>query len=91
MTTGPGVDGVLVQWGERLFYPRNRIVKPTPPARLDVLTQRKAAVIRSRIAATVSRRVSQVMVKVTGGGRGMAAIAAHFRYIVGPAEFIQER
>ena len=81
MTSGPIVDGVLVQWGERLFYPRNRIVKPLPPARLDALTQRKAAVIRGRIAATVSRRVPQVMVKVTGGGRGMAAIAAHFRYI----------
>ena len=81
MTVGPNVDGVLVQWGERLFYPRNRIVKPMPPARLDALTQRKAAVIRGRIAATVSRRVPQVMVKVTGGGRGMAAIAAHFRYI----------
>ena len=72
---------MLVQWGGRLFYPRNRIVKPMPPARLDALTQRKAAVVRSRIAATVSRRVPQVMVKVTGGGRGMAAIAAHFRYI----------
>lgn len=81
MTSGPRIDGVLVQWGERLFYPRNRIVKSVPPARLDALTQRKAAVIRSRIVATVSRRVPQVMVKVTGGGRGMAAIAAHFRYI----------
>lgn len=81
MTSGPSVDGVLVQWGERLFYPRNRIVKPLPPARLDALTQRKASIIRGRIAATVSRRVPQVMVKVTGGGRGMAAIAAHFRYI----------
>ena len=81
MTSGPSVDGVLVQWGERLFYPRNRIVKPPPPARLDALTQRKASIIRGRIAATVSRRVPQVMVKVTGGGRGMEAIAAHFRYI----------
>lgn len=42
--------------------------------------RRKAAVIRQRIEATV-RRAPQVMVKVTGGGRGMAAIAAHFRYI----------
>ena len=81
MTSGPSVDGVLVQWGERLFYPRNRIVKPMPPARLDALTQRKAAVVRGRIVATVTPRVPQVMVKVTGGGRGMAAIAAHFRYI----------
>jgi hypothetical protein len=36
--------------------------------------------IRKRIEATV-RRATQVMVKVTGGGRGMAAIRAHFRYI----------
>jgi hypothetical protein len=81
MTPGANIDGALVQWGERLFYPRNRIVKALPPARLDALTQRKAAVIRGRITATVSRRAQQVMVKVTGGGRGMGAIAAHFRYI----------
>ncbi|MEO8312703.1 MAG: conjugal transfer protein TraS [Caldimonas sp.] len=40
----------------------------------------RASAIRSRIEATV-RRAPQVMVKVTGGGRGMAAIAAHWRYI----------
>ncbi|TKB87977.1 MAG: conjugal transfer protein TraS, partial [Nitrospira sp.] len=39
------------------------------------------AAIRKRIEATVVRRAPQVMVKVTGGGRGMKAIAAHFRYI----------
>jgi len=75
------VDGVLVQWGERLFYPSNRIVKPAPTPRLDTMTRRKAAMIRRRIEATVTGRAPQVMVKVTGGGRGMAAIAAHFRYI----------
>jgi len=78
--TGQQIDGVLVQWGERLFYPSNRSVKSLPTPRLDTLMRRKAAVIRLRIEATV-RRVPQVMVKVTGGGRGMAAIAAHFRYI----------
>lgn len=41
----------------------------------------RAAAIRRRIKATVSRRSVQVMVKVTGGGRGISAIAAHFRYI----------
>ncbi len=75
------VDGVLVQWGERLFYPRNRIVKVPPQPRLNTLVRRQAAVIRRRIEATVTRRAPQVMVKVTGGGRGMGAIAAHFRYI----------
>jgi hypothetical protein len=78
VTSNPTLDGVLVEWGERLFYPGNRIVKSQTP-RLHTVTQRAAA-IRSRIAATV-RRAPQVMVKVTGGGRGMTAIAAHFRYI----------
>ena len=27
MTTGADIDGVLVQWGDRLFYPGNRIVE----------------------------------------------------------------
>jgi hypothetical protein len=72
------IDGVLVQWGERLFYPRNRIVKGRTP-RLGPV-RLSAAAIRHRIEATV-RRAPQVMVKVTGGGRGMAAIRAHFRYI----------
>jgi hypothetical protein len=27
MSFDPKIDGVLVEWGERLFYPRNRIVK----------------------------------------------------------------
>lgn len=80
MTPGQRVDGVLVQWGERLFYPGNRMVKSPPAPRLDALTHRKAGVIRRRIESVV-RRAPQVMVKVTGGGRGMGAIAAHFRYI----------
>jgi hypothetical protein len=81
VTHAATIDGVLVQWGERLFYPSSRIVKTPPTPRLDTMTRRKAAVIRQRIAATVTRRAPQVMVKVTGGGRGMRAIAAHFRYI----------
>ena len=78
MTSNAAIDGVLIEWGERLFYPPNHIVKSNTP-RLHPM-QDRAAAIRSRIEATV-RRVPQVMVKVTGGGRGMAAIAAHLRYI----------
>lgn len=81
MSSGSTVDGVLLQWGERLFYPSNRIVRTAPTPRLDTMARRKAAVIRRRIEATVRGRAPQVMVKVTGGGRGMGAIAAHFRYI----------
>ncbi|OGA73871.1 conjugal transfer protein TraS [Hydrogenophaga sp.] len=82
MAQTPNIDGVLVQWGDRLFYPGNRIVKVQPQPRLDSGSIRqRAAAIRQRIEATVVRRAPQVMVKVTGGGRGMQAIAAHFRYI----------
>ena len=76
------IDGVLVQWGDRLFYPGNRIVKGAPQPKLSAhLLRQRANAIRARIEATVVRRAPQVMVKVTGGGRGMKAIAAHFKYI----------
>jgi len=81
MTAPTDIDGILVHWGERLFYPGNRPVKALHPPRLSGGTGHRAAVIRARIHATVVRRAPQVMVKVTGGGRGMAAIAAHLRYI----------
>jgi hypothetical protein len=76
------IDSVLIQWGDRLFYPANRIVKTKPQPKLSAIAARqRAAAIRERIEATVVRRAPQVMVKVTGGGRGLKAIAAHFRYI----------
>ncbi len=78
MSADPSLDAILIEWGDRLFYPGNRIVKSRTP-RLRWGTSR-ASFIRSRIEAAV-RRAPQVMVKVTGGGRGMKAIAAHFRYI----------
>jgi hypothetical protein len=82
MTQPPDIDGVLIQWGDRLFYPSNRIVKTQPAPKLSAIAaSQRAAAIRERIAATVVRRAPQVMVKVTGGGRCMKAIAAHFRYI----------
>ncbi len=82
MPHAQNIDGVLLQWGDRLFYPGNRIVQVPPQPKLSGLAaQQRAAMIRQRIEATVIRRAPQVMVKVTGGGRGMKAIAAHFRYI----------
>jgi hypothetical protein len=82
MTQAPDIDGILITWGDRLFYPGNRIVKTRPLPKLgSEAARQRAAVIRRRIEATVVRRAPQVMVKVTGGGRGMKAIAAHFRYI----------
>jgi hypothetical protein len=82
MKQPPNIDGVLIRWGDRIFYPGNRIVRPTPQPRLrDWSVARRANEIRTRIEATAVRRAPQVMVKVTGGGRGMRAIAAHLRYI----------
>jgi len=82
MASNPNLDGLIVQWGDRLFYPGNRMAKGNTTPKLSALaTRQRAAAIRARIAATVMRRAPQVMVKVTGGGRGMKAIAAHLRYI----------
>ena len=82
MSQAPNIDGVLITWGDRLFYPANRVVKVKPPPKLSgAAARQRADAIRNRIEATVIRRAPQVMVKVTGGGRGMKAIAAHFRYI----------
>jgi hypothetical protein len=82
MSRPTDIDGILIQWGDRLFYPGNRIVKTQQQPKLSAIAARqRAAAIRERIEATVVRRAPQVMIKVTGGGRGMKAIAAHFRYI----------
>jgi hypothetical protein len=51
------------------------------PALTGLAVQQRAQALRQRIRGTVARRSPQVMVKVTGGGRGMCAIAAHLRYI----------
>jgi hypothetical protein len=75
------LDGLLVQWGDRLFYPGNRIVRSPPAVRSGAGLHDRARAIRTRLHATVVRGAPQVVVKVTGGGRGMAAIAAHFRYL----------
>src|SRR5690349_6684705 len=81
MNDSRSIDGVLVQWGDRLLYPGNRRTPSAPGLSLTGSGIReRAAVIRRRIESAV-RRAPQVMVKVTGGGRGMAAIAAHLRYI----------
>lgn len=82
MTDPTHIDGLLVQWGDRYLYPGNHTRKGarTPRWRTGTTAER-AFYIRERIAALVQRRAPQVMVKVTGGGRGMKAIAAHLRYI----------
>ncbi len=82
MTDPHQIDGLLVQWGDRYLYPGNHARKGARAPRWRTgTTAERAAYIRERIAALVQRRAPQVMVKVTGGGRGMRAITAHLRYI----------
>lgn len=81
MNASAVIDRILVQWGDRLFYPGNRIAKSASSPRLDAGLQLKAKAIRRQIEAAVSRRAPQVVVKVSSGGRGMRAISVHFRYI----------
>ena len=71
----------LVEWGSRLFYSmpkKGKRVKDVPsftPGRVS------ANEIRNRVRQAVSPRAKQVLVKITGGGRGMAPVSAHLRYI----------
>ena len=81
MSNNHFIDGALVQWGDRLFYPGNRIARSQGVALSSTALHDRARAIRQRLHATVVRGAPQVMVKVTGGGRGVGAIAAHFRYI----------
>ncbi|MBU9413501.1 relaxase/mobilization nuclease domain-containing protein [Burkholderia multivorans] len=74
-------DGLLLQWGDRLFYEPVR-ARRAPPTSSAAWAGRSAA-LRAQIARTV-RRAPEVMVKITnrrGGANGMGAIRAHLDYI----------
>jgi hypothetical protein len=50
MAQAPNIDGILITWGDRLFYPGNRVVKVKPQPRLNGDAARlRAAAIRKRI------------------------------------------
>lgn len=79
--TGRDADGQLHEWGNRLFYGR---IKGKGGEDSNLLAQAMLATpasIRAQIRAVVSPGGKQVMVKITGGGKGMKAIQAHMRYI----------
>jgi hypothetical protein len=93
MSQGPtrgtlDTDGMLSEWGARLFLPNPKGKGGGGSSKLPLLTTVAALAsvmspneVRSRIRSTVAPGATQVMVKITGGGRGMKAIGAHFRYI----------
>ena len=80
------VDGLLVNWGDDLFYPPVRPTKtPTskPLGWANIIMPDKPAAIRAQITRT-TQKTPEVMVKITskmGAGKGMVAIANHLDYI----------
>lgn len=81
------VDGILVNWADRLFFPQPKRSKSPPgisPALLYLALQTaRAGRVRAMIDRTV-RKSPEVMVKVTnkrGAGRSMTAIRQHLEYI----------
>ena len=74
-------ERMLVEWGSRLFYSMPKKGKRVHKAATFNPGRISANEIRNRVRQAVSPRAKQVMVKITGGGRGMAPIAAHMRYI----------
>ena len=71
-------DGMLEEWGTRLFY--GMPAKGKRPGGAGVIFM-SAGSVRAQLRFAVRPHAKQVMVKITGGGRGMKAVAAHFRYI----------
>ena len=80
-------DGMLEEWGTRLFHgmpakgKQSSDGKLIGAATLVAASLMTAGSVRAQVRAAVRPHAKQVMVKITGGGRGMKAVAAHFRYI----------
>lgn len=86
MSERPGrdADGQLQEWGSRLFYGKVKGKGDDDSAALAkamLMLAPTPASVRAQIRAVVSPGGKQVMVKITGGGKGMLAIQAHMRYI----------
>lgn len=80
------IDGLLVNWGDDLFYPPVHPTKtPTskPLGWANIIMPDKPAAIRAQITRT-TQKTPEVMVKITSkmvAGKGMVAIANHLDYI----------
>lgn len=82
------VDGVLKEWGERLFYKlpkRGRQCVTVTGTRVsrrqsDAAALRGPSVVKATIRAA-GRKAPEVMVKISGAGKGMRQIKAHLDYI----------
>ena len=79
-------DNMLQEWGTRLFHGMPAKGKKTKGGTLIVaaagaVSLMTANTVRGFVRSAVQPRAKQVVVKISGGGKGMTAVAAHFRYI----------
>ena len=77
----PVIDGVLKDWGERLF-PTSVAGKRGKNIRGGAARARKAQPsIGLRAHLVTAKKAPEVLVKVSGGGRNRGAVGAHLNYI----------
>ena len=81
------IDGILKDWGERIYnkpvsgqgpkrtVTRSRTARPAKP-----LLMAGSARVREKLILT-TRKTPEVMVKISGGGKGIAQVKAHLDYI----------
>ncbi|MDR0576132.1 MAG: relaxase/mobilization nuclease domain-containing protein [Candidatus Accumulibacter sp.] len=80
------IDGVLKDWGERLFYEpifgrkgRN-VLGGRVPIKTNPRQAQTSATVKARLVRTTGK-APEVMVKITGGGKNIRRIKAHLDYI----------
>ena len=81
------LEEILGRWGEQLLRPGLR--RHGRPGKDPIVVRPSGAAVRAGLRSVV-RRAPEVMVKVTGGGRGMCAIKAHFSYISRRGDLVLE-
>jgi len=81
------IDGILKDWGERIYTkpvsgqgPKRTVTRSrtSPPSKPLLLTG--SSRIRDKLMLT-TRKAPEVMVKISGGGKGIAQVKAHLDYI----------
>lgn len=82
---GVWIDGVLKNWGDRLYYEKVRGVGQT-----NIFGKRAKSVVAYRGSSAngvrrkiylTAKKTPEVMIKVTGGGKSISAIKKHLDYI----------
>jgi len=85
------IDGILKEWGDKLFYEpvhargRRRtatgdLLRTEPSEIRSADTGAKVKRVR-RLLKLTARKAPEVVIKISGGGKGMRSIKNHFNYI----------